>query len=386
MSHVDDGTLHAYLDGELSPPEAQSVEAHVAQCPACRERLEEERALIARAAELLARAAPPDRDLPPFRPGDVRPPVRLWWQARLPLAWAATIALALGIGSYLGERRSTRLEQMPSEHPAVASRVAQNAPAPAAAPAPARALGPDSVALLERQSLPERRVRTSQPAAPAPPALGTSVEEKRKQERLHQPMADSIAVAGANALGVRESAPMVVDGRRLAAKAAAPAPARPEMMRVGDRGYALRDGPIGVDSARVLLGRDPLVVPDVPIRGIYRARMLGYSGMVIIEQALDASTVIDVINARAVPLQLDQVVVTGAGEMRRDSVSPGAHALPNARVADSVTTRARKSATPPTAVMENASQAASGFFVDVRGPLPADSLAALRRLLRPLAP
>ncbi len=102
MSHVDDGTLHAYLDSELSPPEAQGVEAHLAQCPGCRERLEEERALIARAGELLALAAPPDRELPPFRAGDVRPLTRLWWQVRLPLAWAATVALALGIGSYLG--------------------------------------------------------------------------------------------------------------------------------------------------------------------------------------------------------------------------------------------------------------------------------------------
>src|SRR5947207_1469653 len=67
MSHVDDGTLHAYLDGELSAAEAQRVDAHLAQCPACRERLDVERALITRAGELLALAAPPDRELPPFR-------------------------------------------------------------------------------------------------------------------------------------------------------------------------------------------------------------------------------------------------------------------------------------------------------------------------------
>src|SRR5207244_3919183 len=99
----DDGTLHAYLDGELPPAEAQGVDAHLAQCPACRGRLEEERALITRAGELLALAAPPDRELPPFRAGDVTPPTRLWWQVRLPLAWAATVALALGLGSYLGK-------------------------------------------------------------------------------------------------------------------------------------------------------------------------------------------------------------------------------------------------------------------------------------------
>jgi len=109
MSHVDDGTLHAYLDGELSPAEVQGVEAHLAQCPACRGRLDEEHALITRAGELLALAAPPDRELPPFRAGDMKPLTRLWWKVRLPLAWAATVAIALGIGTYLGRG----VEQVP---------------------------------------------------------------------------------------------------------------------------------------------------------------------------------------------------------------------------------------------------------------------------------
>src|SRR5436853_529973 len=102
MSHVDDGTLHAYLDGELAPAEVQGVDAHLAQCPACRERLDVERALITRAGELLALAAPPERELPPFRAGHVKPPARAWWQVRQPLAWAATVVVALGIGTYLG--------------------------------------------------------------------------------------------------------------------------------------------------------------------------------------------------------------------------------------------------------------------------------------------
>src|SRR2546430_9514690 len=84
MSHVDEGTLHAYLDGELPAGEAHDLEAHVAQCRECRVRLEEERALIARADELLGLAAPPDRAVPPFRPGDREPPVRLWWRVRVP--------------------------------------------------------------------------------------------------------------------------------------------------------------------------------------------------------------------------------------------------------------------------------------------------------------
>lgn len=386
MSHVDDGTLHAYLDGELSPPEAQGVEAHVAQCPVCRERLDEERALIARASELLSRAAPPERDLPPFRLGDIQPPVRLWWQVRLPLAWAATIALALGIGTYVGGRRvgRTPLEQQPPASPTeVADRLVQNAPAPAIARTR------DNEAWLKKQRAPEQRGRVSQPAVPQ--AAVPAVEEKRNDQRIPQASEDSIAIRESNALAARESLPMVAGGRRTAAKAAASAPApalaptpgRLGIIGVGDRGYALKAGLIGVDSARALLGRDPLVVPGAPILGIYRARMLGYSG-VIVEQALDSSTVIEVINARPALLQLD-AVVSGAVAAQPDSQSAGARALLNARAADSLRAASRP-APAPAAKMDKAERATSDLFVDVRGPVPTDSLAALRRLLRPLRP
>lgn len=382
MSHADDGTLHAYLDGELSPPEAQSVVAHLAQCPACRTRLEEERALITRAGELLARATPPDRELPVFRPGDVKPPVRLWWQVRLPLAWAATIALALGIGTYLGEQSSTPFGRTLPERPSdLANRVAKNAPP--VAPAPAR----DRLAAPDRQRRSEPRARSSQPSAP--PAVGMLADETKPQPA--QPMAvsksraDSIAYREVGRRNAQEVASAGAD-RRVAAKSVAPT-LRPEMVSLGERAYVSKGEPIGADTARLLLGRDPLVVADLPIRGIYRARMIGYSGMVIIEQALDSTTVIEVINGQPSPFQLE-AVVTGAAVARPDTESPGARALLERRV-DSARPAPRApppSAAAPPAPTEKARRATSDFFVDVRGPLSTDSLAALRRLLRPLRP
>src|SRR5438132_9144470 len=157
MSHVDEGMLHGYLDGELSPAEARGVDAHLAECPECRRRLEEERALIARAAELLALAIPPDRALPPFRAQDVKPPPRVWWQVRLPLAWAATVALALGIGTYLGREVNPASQAEKALDNAAATR------RPMAEPMKRE--------LAHRESRVERRaVRTPPAAQPAPPA------------------------------------------------------------------------------------------------------------------------------------------------------------------------------------------------------------------------
>ena len=330
MSHVDDGTLHAYLDGELSPTEAQGVEAHLAQCPGCRGRLEEERALITRAGELLALAAPPDRALPPFRAGDVKPPPRLWWQVRQPLAWAATVVLALGIGTYLGNG----LEQLPKSD--TARDAARDAGHVLQAPVVRQRTEQESRAQPRR---PTRPAPTVPPPAPAPAARNE---------------AGNVA---------RDASPSL-DGER----------------------FARQGPPISVDTARALLGADPLVVPGAPVRAIYRAREIGYSGVVIVEQALDSSTVIEVVNGRRYPLRLDQVVVTGAPAARPESVRAAEGALGGrARSADSLAPLRRYSG-PQRVSAKATDRPGSDLLGYVQGPLSPDSLTALRRLLRPLRP
>ena len=105
MSHVDDGTLHAYLDGELTPVEVGQLESHLAGCAGCRARLDEARVLIERAARLLGVAVPPgpEHAAPPLH--QLRQPPPAWRRLRVPLAWAATIVLALGLGWYGGSQR-----------------------------------------------------------------------------------------------------------------------------------------------------------------------------------------------------------------------------------------------------------------------------------------
>ena len=58
MSHVDEGTLHALLDGELAPAEVVEVQTHFATCPACSARLDSARKLLAETERLVSALEP----------------------------------------------------------------------------------------------------------------------------------------------------------------------------------------------------------------------------------------------------------------------------------------------------------------------------------------
>src|SRR5882762_7889745 len=100
MSHVDEGTLHAYLDGELPPAERTALETHLADSATCGATLTEERALRERASAVLGSARPAERPAPPLEQLR-REPKRSPWRMRRSFAWAASIAMALGLGYYM---------------------------------------------------------------------------------------------------------------------------------------------------------------------------------------------------------------------------------------------------------------------------------------------
>ncbi len=104
MSHVDEGALHAYLDGALDeypPAEARRIREHVETCAVCGERLAEEREVRDEAHAILGQAAP-EVTVPTFEE------LRAYVRAQQPrtklsvrvyrLSWAASVVLALGTG------------------------------------------------------------------------------------------------------------------------------------------------------------------------------------------------------------------------------------------------------------------------------------------------
>ena len=303
MSHVDEGTLHAYLDGELPSTERAALEAHLAQCEACRARLGEERALLERASVLLGAARPLERPAPPFEQLR-RAPRRSPWRVRTTFAWAASIALAVGLGYYLRDFGA------PNHR------------------APDNSNGPTVVA--------QNRTERDQAAAVPPP--GTSSEPRARAAKPERQTPGSGRV-DSNALKV--AARDVPEMRGAAPRAAAPAAPAPttdsfsgfatqaapaiqtRMQRqdvLTERKASVNTWPrIDRETAKAILGEDPVGLPDLTTRD-YR-RSPDREGVVLVEQQLDDRTVIQIFQqqtARA-NARFDSLLNTGGARDYRYS-------------------------------------------------------------------
>jgi hypothetical protein len=132
MRHLDDGQIAELIDsadGRTGGPADRGIEAHLSECAACRERVEEARQIAARARSILATAVPvvpAGTSVPPFdeilhRAGQGRRAGKGGGSLRW-LAWAATLVVAGGLGWYArGEFRvaSRRAAPLAVNQPAV---------------------------------------------------------------------------------------------------------------------------------------------------------------------------------------------------------------------------------------------------------------------------
>lgn len=350
MSHVDDGTLHAYLDGESTAVEREHLEAHLAGCAACRARLEEERVLIERAGRLLGLAAPPERAAPPFH--ELRRPRRGGGGYRLPLAWAATIALAVGIGWYSRGWFRTPERDQPQQ------KVAVETPLPAAPAEPAaQAPSAPSGRVEPRHDRPTGAVRLRGGSAPAADAVVTGAvqEMPRAEPRESMPV---VTAAGAVARLEAETA------RPDLRAAVAPVPAAPAPIVLVD-GRRLYDQAalhrmsttwpvIEPKRARDLLGEDPAVIPGYAVRALRSNPAAGSE--IVVEQMVDTGLVLlferrsDVAGFAAPAPRLAQGQAAGKANERQAS--------------------------------ERLARYIRSLRVEIAGSLPADSLSALLGLIR----
>src|SRR3984957_1259386 len=135
--HVDEATVHAWLDGALAPGEAARVAAHVEGCAACAEMVAEARGLIAASSRILSALDHVPADVVPVRRRAVA-----WYQG-WPVRVAASVVVAVVGGIVVAGRlhlvAPMARHETPVEAPAVSP--APTAVAPVA-PAPPVAVGP----------------------------------------------------------------------------------------------------------------------------------------------------------------------------------------------------------------------------------------------------
>lgn len=259
MSHLDEGTIHALLDGEVAAAEAAGLRHHLARCPECQARLNEARGFRDEAFGLIQSLDDADRSEPVLMvaetggryehaalaasidgagPGVPRPagtdvrPIRSalpgWVR---PVAWAATLVLAVGLGY------SLNLNLADSAGESVAREAAERPPAPPIAPQAAEPKesipAAESVGALRpgtRDGASSAR-QNAEPVSPpraAPPAAASVEADQRpsgdQSPRPVQPVAKK-ATADSTAPATKDNSLSLEFRRRDSTR---PAPARLE--------------------------------------------------------------------------------------------------------------------------------------------------------------
>jgi anti-sigma factor RsiW len=223
--HPEEGIIHAWLDGALSPAESREIEEHVASCAECEARVAEARGMIAGASRIVSHLdVVPGKVIPAAAP---KVKSKSWLRSPWPMAIAATLVIGIG---FVASR--DHVVPSVSEGPASPPRF-DTQPAPSTQPAaseltPVRKQVPRS-APDDKQLSPQlpppaataqRSARVAAPG-PAPRTLDAqkqvaAAEQAREDNRLAEVVATGATNAKSAAAGAARSA---------RPPAAAPAPA-----------------------------------------------------------------------------------------------------------------------------------------------------------------
>ncbi len=303
MQHLDEGTIHVWLDGELSPSDAEQIEAHTRECAECAQRVAEARGLIAASTRILNALDNVPSGVVPSAATPIAPARIRRWYDRTDLRAAAALLFVAGaslVALRVGRNTSPSLQTVAkTESSPVAAAVVLDSGSPTVAEAPK----------------PESRRETRRTAA-SPPAVSSNAGIAQRKAATNEPSALAGAVGGAarsDAVGVGRVEGRVVDS---AGRGLPSANVTVAGTRVG--ASSDRDGNFGIDS--VPTGQREIVV-----------RRIGYAAqsvpVVVKEQAVVATSVM----LSAVTTQLNEVVVSGvaaAADVRSAGASVSASATP----------------------------------------------------------
>jgi anti-sigma factor RsiW len=221
MQHLDEGTIHAWLDGALDADEAARVEQHAAECAACAAAVAEARGLVAGASRILTALDHTPADVVPRSLGTgagtrQRRSSSLWHTLRLTparAAAAAVVVLAAGTALVLRDQRN----EMRSERVVFALDTAVRRASPRAATVPSAV---ETVAVAPSTAAADQ---ASVSPAPSPPPRVPPTASRAPRPELNVPRPPS-PTAGIGGVAVSSGA--------AAKRSTEPAPALNDVGRV----------------------------------------------------------------------------------------------------------------------------------------------------------
>ena len=304
MSHVDEGELVAYADGAYPAdhPAAQRIVQHLSECADCRTRLAQHETLRGHAAAILAYATPASVRAPAFETLQQEPhPVRR--RRSIPLAWAATIVLAAGLG-WFGRG-------MWQYQPRAADTVSMQAEGPAVPPSGLQTQTPGQMPQPAGRAMQQAQVRSGR-GEPDPGAPPTSQRSARRQQRaeLAEAAIEEVETQKGRASGSVATSDMAMSGAQTAASPAAPPPA--PVAAHAERPLALR---------QVQLSHP--VIPGLPVKSV-----ITEGDTTIIEQTLPDGKMIQLTIMAATTEMREAAKSRAASDVARESTAGAAAAMP----------------------------------------------------------
>ena len=205
MLHLDEGTIHAWLDGELPAHEAESAARHVAGCEQCGALVAEARGLMAGATRIVSALDAGPVGVIPRPQSESNPRRRPWYRVSLTparMSIAATIVVAVGMtltvrrGSEDNHAALKRTIDSPVSVPTTAAAPVADSNSNAVSGASLASGGPIAMdKATSPKTSPKRAAPMTAPAsAAAPPGLAAAaIEEQKAMPAVRQSVADAAA-------------------------------------------------------------------------------------------------------------------------------------------------------------------------------------------------
>lgn len=384
MPHLDEGTIHAWLDSALPPDEAASVESHVSSCEECASAVAEARGLIAASSRILsALDAVPGGVVPVPNPraaagsGMLALPTAARWGRGRP--WRGYMAQAAAVLLLAVGLRAAWRSGGGSASTAVADS--------------ARMSGSDKATAREQVAAPASTAQTPMPS-PEPRDLQRAdrspAERDGKLAQTRAPVSKRVLGYGQSGTGTAHDMARGATSQAASAGGQPPAPARADVAAPSMTVAGSLSGP-SMKSARVAEVRtdeeakERMSAADAgspPLRLVQGWTVVSTS----VESTRDSVARRTIYEVKpAVRIELEERIALNATDAvaAADARQTFAAKAESGRMRDAAAPSAAPAA-PPRAELEIASvpaihwTSASGTELTLRGPLPAADLRALR--------